>query len=186
MDLSTLLQRCRQGDDLAWEALVRRYQSRIYALAYHYMRNAEEARDMAQEIFIRIYQRLDTFQGDQTFLPWMLSLARNLCIDRLRQQRSRTPASAVPVEEAPQLAAEDPTPEETSDSEDRRRMLHRAIDKLSEKNREIILLKDIHGLKLEEISAMLALPIGTVKSRSNRARIELARQVRVLDPSYGV
>ena len=88
-DVSTLLERCRQGDDLAWEALVRRYQGRVYSVAYHYMRNADEARDMAQEIFIRIYERLNTFQGGAGFLSWMLSLSRNACVDRLRRKAAR-------------------------------------------------------------------------------------------------
>ena len=185
MDISKLLERCRRGDDLAWEALVRAYQSRIYGLAYHYMRDAEEARDVAQEVFIRIYERLETFKADEAFLPWALKLARNRCIDRLRTLKARMSASAVPMEEAPQIASSTPTPEESSDALARRRLLYRAMDKLSDKNREIILLKEIHGLKLEEIAEMLALPVGTIKSRSNRARIELAKKVRVLDPSCG-
>jgi RNA polymerase sigma-70 factor (ECF subfamily) len=185
LDDATLLERCRQGNDLAWEALVRRYQGRVYSVAYHYMREPEEARDAAQEVFIRVYQRLETFQGGETFLPWLLSLARNCCIDRLRKRKVRTPASSVPLDDAPQIAAEQPTAEDEASSRSAEKLLYRALDRLSDKNREIILLKEIQGLKLEEIAQMLSLPIGTVKSRSNRARIELARKVRVLDPSYG-
>ena len=77
VDVTTLIARCRQGDALAWEALVRAYQGRILGLARHYMRDHEEARDVAQEIFIKLYERLETFQGDARFVPWMLSLARN-------------------------------------------------------------------------------------------------------------
>src|ERR1700757_3532066 len=77
LDVAIILERCRQGDDLAWEALVRLYQARVYAVACHYMRNSEDARDVAQEVFVRIYERLDSFHGDQAFLPWMLKLARN-------------------------------------------------------------------------------------------------------------
>jgi RNA polymerase sigma-70 factor (ECF subfamily) len=184
-DVTTLVERCRQGDDLAWEALVRRFQARVYAVAYHYMRNADEARDMAQEIFIRIYERLDTYQGGSNFLGWMLRLARNACIDRLRRRAARPPATDVTVEDGLQLAAAGPSPEEATSEERRKHLLYRAMDRMSEKGREIILLKEIQGLKLEEISEMLALPLGTVKSRSNRARIELASKVRSLDPSYG-
>ena len=68
-DVATLLDRCRVGNELAWEMLVRRYQSRVYAVAFHYTRNAEEARDLAQEIFVRVYQRLESFHGEQRFLP---------------------------------------------------------------------------------------------------------------------
>ena len=164
---------------------MRRYQSRILAVAFHYTRNAEEARDVTQDIFIKVYERLSTFKGGDRFLPWMLSLARNACIDHLRRRKARPPASDVVLDDGPDLADSAPGPEEASAEAARRRLLYRAIDKMSEKNREIILLKEIQGLKLEEISRMLALPVGTVKSRSNRARLELAGKVRVLDPSYG-
>ncbi len=184
MDVSTLLERCRKGDDLAWESLVRQYQRRVFAVAYHYMRNADEARDMAQEIFIRIYKQLDSFRGER-FLPWMLSVARNACIDRLRKIKARPPASDVPVDEATQVAAIGPSPEDNSDTESKKRLLYAALDLLSDTNREMVLLKEIEGLKLEEIAQLLKLPLGTVKSRSNRARVELAARVRTLDPAFG-
>lgn len=184
-DVATLLERCRAGNELAWEMLVRRYQARVYAVAYHYTRNAEEARDLAQEIFVRIYQRLDSFHGEQRFLPWLLRVARNACIDRLRRLKARGAGLASGLEEAPELPATEPSPEESSAEAARKRLLYRAMTRLSEKNREIILLKEIQGLKIDEISELLGLPIGTVKSRSNRARLELATQVRALDSSYG-
>ena len=185
LEVATLLERCRKGDDLAWEALVRRYQSRVYSVSYHYMRNAEEARDMAQEIFIRIYQRLETFKGEQAFLPWMLRLARNACIDALRRKKARPPATDVTIDDAVQLAAAAPTPEEHSEARSSRELLYRAMDRMSDSDREILMLKEIQGLKVEEISSLLKVPAGTVKSRCNRARIELAARVRRLDPSYG-
>ena len=185
MELDTLLARCRQGDDLAWEALVRQYQGRVYAVAYHYMRDREEARDVAQEIFIKVYRGLSTMREGDRFLPWMLRLARNCCIDRLRRLKVRTPPAEVPVEEAPQLAATEPSPEDSSLEGARHGLLYRAIARLGEKNREMILLREIQELKLEEIAELLGLPLGTVKSRSHRARLELAKVVRVLDPSFG-
>ena len=185
MELETLLDRCRQGDDLAWEALVRRYQGRVYAVAYHYMRDREEARDVAQEIFVKVYRGLGKMREGDRFLPWLLRLARNCCIDRLRRLKVRTPAAEVPVEEAPQIVATGPTPEDASLEGARRGLLYRAIAGLGEKSREMILLREIQQLKLEEIAEMLGLPIGTVKSRSHRARLELAKAVRVMDPSYG-
>ena len=185
LDVATLLERCRSGDSLAWEALVRRYQARVYSVAVHYMRDREEARDVAQEIFIRIYQRLDSFRGDEKFVPWMLSLARNCCVDRLRRLKVRTPSISVSLDEGAEVAEPGPTAEESTHADDRQRLLYRALHRLSDKNREMILLKDIQGLKLEEIAALLVLPLGTVKSRSSRARIELAKSLRVLDPSCG-
>ena len=165
---------------------MRRYHGRILGLARHYMRQQEEAHDVTQEIFIRIYERLDSFDGGETFVPWMLRLARNCCIDRIRRNNVRTPDVAVPVEDDPPIASDDLGAEEITHRNEREALLYRAMGKMNESSREIILLKEIQGLKLEEISKMLSVPIGTVKSRSNRARTELARRIRTLDPSYGV
>ncbi|MBU1702337.1 MAG: sigma-70 family RNA polymerase sigma factor [Candidatus Eisenbacteria bacterium] len=177
MDITTLVGQCRKGDALAWELLVTRFQGRIYGLAYHYIGNAEEARDLAQDIFIRIYNRLDSCTNEKTFVPWMLRVARNMCIDRLRRRKARPPMSGVPVDEMTHLQADTLDPAEEFQLSSRKKLVHTALRKLSEINREIIVLKEIQGLSLEEISKMLKLPIGTVKSRSNRARIQLARQV---------
>ncbi|MGD8376701.1 MAG: sigma-70 family RNA polymerase sigma factor [Acidobacteriota bacterium] len=185
MDLAELLERCRRGDELAWEALVRRYQGRVYGLALHYVRDADEARDLAQEVFVRIYAKLGTFRGHETFVSWMLRLARNLCIDHLRRVKARVPVDDVNVDEGPELRHPGAGPEAAFAADARKRLVYRALGKLSESYREIILLKDIQGLKIEEIATMLGLPAGTVKSRSNRARIELARAVLELSPAEG-
>jgi RNA polymerase sigma-70 factor (ECF subfamily) len=184
-DVAMLVDRCRQGDGLAWEALVRRFQSRVYAVSYHYLRDADEARDVAQEIFVRVYQRLDSYDGTSAFIAWLLRVSRNVCIDRLRRRAARPPAADLVLDDGVELAGDAPDPEVQAERTARRTLLYRALHGMSDKNREIILLKEIHGLKLEEISEMLDLPLGTVKSRSSRARIELATRVRALAPSYG-
>jgi RNA polymerase sigma-70 factor (ECF subfamily) len=186
VDAEALVARCRRGDDLAWEALVRKYQGRVFAIALQYMRNREEARDAAQDVFIKVYQGLDRLKPGAPFLPWLLRLSRNCCIDRLRRLKVRTPARPVEVEEALNTVSEDANPEESWLTGATRNLVYLALGRLTEKNREILLLHDIHQLKLEEIADLLEIPIGTVKSRSNRARIELAKAVRRLDPSYGV
>jgi RNA polymerase sigma-70 factor (ECF subfamily) len=185
LEIQTLLERCRQGDELAWEALVRRFQRRVYAVAWQYLRDGDEARDMAQEVFIRVYQQLGKFQVEKSFLPWLLSVARNACIDRLRKRRARPPAQDVPAEGDVAVASGGPSPEDEVAAEWRKRLLYRALARMSDSDREIIMLKDIQGLKLDEIARMLSLPIGTVKSRSNRARVALASRLRMLDPRYG-
>jgi RNA polymerase sigma-70 factor (ECF subfamily) len=184
IEVETLVERCRAGDALAWEALVRGCQARVHGVALHYLRNSEEARDVAQDVFVRVYENLDAFDGAE-FLPWILRVARNACIDRLRRIKARPPLHDVPVEDGPELAADAESPEERSGRQERRRLLHRALEGLSEKHREILLLKEIQGLTLEEIGGLLGLPVGTLKSRSHRARLELAERVRELDPSYG-
>jgi RNA polymerase sigma-70 factor, ECF subfamily len=177
MEISELLNRCRQGDELAWEALVRRFQGRVYGVAYHYAGNAEEARDIAQDVFIRLYNRLDTCTNDETFVPWLIRMTRNICIDRHRRARARPQTGPTPIEEMYDLPAPGPDPSEVWRRKERGDLVRRAMQKLSEISREIILLKEIQGLSFEEIASMLKVPVGTVKSRSNRARIDLAREI---------
>ena len=183
-EIDKVLARCLQGDDAAWELIVRRYQGRVFAVAYHYLRDREEARDTAQDIFVKVYRQLASLREGDAFLPWLLRLARNSCIDRLRRLKVRTPPSEVPVEKVPHIAADLPDPEEVSMMGARRGLVYRALGLLSATHREMILLKEIQELKLAEIAQLLALPLGTVKSRSNRARVELAKAVRSLDPSF--
>lgn len=180
MELGHVLERCRQGDELAWEVLVREHQSRIYGLTTHYVGSGEDARDVTQEIFVRIYKNLDDCTEPGHFVPWTIRIARNACIDHLRRRKARPPSQDVPVEEMVGLAGSGPSPEESYFADARKRMVHLALKALSELSREIILLKDIQGLTFEEIATLLDVPVGTVKSRSNRARIELARKVLAL------
>jgi RNA polymerase sigma-70 factor, ECF subfamily len=179
-ELDLLLSRCRQGDALAWEALVRRYQARIYGFALHYLRDPEDARDAAQDVFIKMYRHLGTFRDGRTFVPWMLRLARNGCIDRIRSRQARPHDCPVSAGEAAEHASLAPSPEDSLLEEARRSLLYRALETLTAANREIVQLKDLEQLKLEDISTRLGLPLGTVKSRSNRARGELAKAVRSL------
>jgi RNA polymerase sigma-70 factor (ECF subfamily) len=185
MELSTLIERCRAGDELAWEALVRRFQGRVYGVAIFYLGNAEEARDLAQEVFVKIYRRFDACTNDETFVPWMIQITRNAAIDRLRRMRVRPTTHAVPIDEIGHLTSLDPDPAEDLHRKRRRALVHAALEKLSRINREIVILKEIQGLSLERIASMLNLPMGTVKSRSHRARIELAREFVALEGEDG-
>jgi RNA polymerase sigma-70 factor (ECF subfamily) len=178
------LERCRRGDDLAWEALVRRYQGRVFGVTLQYLRNREEARDVAQEVFVKLYQRLGSLREDEALLAWLIRLARNCCIDRRRRLQVRTPEGEVSLDGAAEVPAREPSPEARTLVSAREKLLYRALDTLDETSREMILLKEIQELKLKEIAEMLALPLGTVKSRSHRARLELAEAVRAIDPAY--
>lgn len=185
MSIETLLEQCRAGDELAWEALVRRTQGRVYSLAYHYLRDREEARDVAQEAFVRIYRNLDRYQEGGSFMAWMARITRNCALDRLRRLKVLPAYGGDPVDEGDQHADGEPDPEVATLSRERSALLYRALDRMSEINREMVLLKEIQGLKQSEIAEMLDLPLGTVKARTNRARLELAARVLELDPSYG-
>ena len=182
MDPAELLKRCSQGNELAWEVLVRQYQGRICAIAYGYLGDQDEAFDLAQEIFVRVYQRLHTCDDPEKFISWLTRIARNACIDHLRRMKARPPRQDIPADEMHNLAGGSSNPEQDWVRNSRKKMVFKAMQELSEINREIILLKDIQELPLDEIATMLDLPVGTVKSRSNRARIELARIIAGFAP----
>jgi RNA polymerase sigma-70 factor, ECF subfamily len=181
MDLTSLLERCRQGDDLAWEAFVRQFERRIYSIASGYAAGPDEARDWAQDIFIRIYETRGRWAPAEAFVPWMVRVARNVCLDQLRRKKARPPAEDVQADEMWDLAATGGDPEVALETAGKQRLVWRALQSLGHLSREIIQLKEIQELSLEEVAAMLRVPIGTVKSRSNRARLELAERVLALE-----
>lgn len=175
MDFNQLLPLVRAGDELAWEAFVRQFQTRVFGLAYHYTTQAEDARDLAQEVFIRIYENLALIPDTEGCLPWILRITRNACIDHLRRRKARPPLWDLPADELFDLRSTEKTPEDYHVEAARKGMVHRALQELTDLNREIILLKEIQGLGIDEIASILGIPVGTVKSRSNRARLELAQ-----------
>ena len=103
LELPTLLARCRAGDELAWEAFVRRFQGRVYALSYSYVGEREDARDLAQEIFVRLFETRDRWADGDEFLPWLIHVARNRSVDFLRRRKVRRPAIAVHEDEGFQI-----------------------------------------------------------------------------------
>jgi RNA polymerase sigma-70 factor (ECF subfamily) len=177
MEIGELLERCHAGDELAWEALVRRFQARVHGLALLYLGDREEARDCAQDVFVRVYKRLHDCRDAETFLPWILRITRNAAIDRQRRHRARPSGRSVPLEAAAALPASGPDPAEELHITRRRDRVRGALDRLGELNREIVILKEIQGLSFESVAGMLGIPVGTAKSRSNRARLELARML---------
>jgi len=176
-DLELIVQRCREGDELAWEALVRRFQGRVFGLALHYLRSREEARDAAQEVFIRVWRGLPTFQQDASFLPWLLRITRTTSIDHLRRRKARPPAQDLLVEDMHDLGDPAPRPDELFETQSRRSLVHRALQQIGDMHREILQLQEIQELPLNEVARILQIPEGTAKSRASRARAELARSV---------
>jgi RNA polymerase sigma-70 factor (ECF subfamily) len=170
-----LVQACRDGDGPAWETLVKRHQNRVLNLAYQFTGDRDEAWDLAQEIFVRLYLRLDRYDRDRPFGSWFASLARNLCIDHYRSRRERQRSATVALEEAERIPCPSPAPDRRLEQREQRAMILGALDTLSATSREAIVLKDLQEMTLEEIAQALGLPLGTVKSRIFRARIELGR-----------
>lgn len=184
MDLAEMVVRCKEGDRLAWEALVRATQGRVYAMAYGYVGDRDAAEDLAQEIMVRVFEKLPTCRDPHRFIPWLVSIARNVCVDHLRRDKCRRGGRELSLEECGPLPSSDQDPSERLQEAQRRWLVWRALRRVSRLAREMIVLREMQGLSHEEIASILAIPVGTVKSRANRARIELAREVMALmEPS---
>lgn len=184
-ELAALLDRCRQGDDLAWEAFVRQFQRRVYSIACGYAANTDEARDFAQDIFVRLYETRGRWAPADVFTAWLVRVARNVCLDELRRKKVRPPAEDVLADEMADLSDARHTPESALVASRDRLLVWRALRSIGRLSREMILLKEIQGFTLQEIADMLRAPIGTVKSRSSRARLELAERVLALGGTGG-
>lgn len=180
MELAELLARCREGNPLAWESLVRQYQARVYSVLCHYTGDREEARNLAQEVFVKIYRNLRDITDPGHFFPWVLRISRNVAVDHLRRTHARPPRQDVPVEELRFQADAGANPEEECHRRSRQELIGRALRQMTAINREMLILKEIQGLALEEVARLLRIPLGTAKSRSNRARLELAERVLAL------
>jgi RNA polymerase sigma-70 factor, ECF subfamily len=174
---SVLVQRCRTGDAAAWEQIVRDYSRRIYNLAYRFTGNNESAEDLTQDVFVRVYRALGQYDPSQGNLSnWLMRLARNLIIDDYRRrQRTPTDGSDALDDHEYHLHGSTDGPERSLQRHERRMQVHAAIRKLSPELRECVILRDIEELTYAEIVDLLKIPEGTVKSRINRGRIELAK-----------
>jgi RNA polymerase sigma-70 factor (ECF subfamily) len=173
-----LLSRCRGGDDAAWEALVRGHTRKVFGLAYRFTGRAETAEDLTQEIFVKVYQTLHRYrEADGAFGAWLMALARNHAIDhyrRGRQERTRRDQDPLVLERA---QAPDEHPIAGIERDERARLVHRGLRALPPDLRLPLVLCDLQGLAYDEIAKTLGIPLGTVKSRINRARVELAKRL---------
>jgi RNA polymerase sigma-70 factor (ECF subfamily) len=173
-----LVQRCLRGDGSAWEELVRRHTRRIYNLCYRFTGNAHEAEDLTQEVFLRVYRTLGSYRAVHGgFTTWIASVTRNLLIDHYRRSRrdrlTDSLEEVLPVIEQKESSA--PRPDQSAARGELSQQVQRALLQLSPELREAVVLRDLQGLDYKEIQEVLQVPEGTVKSRINRGRIELAR-----------
>lgn len=177
--IESIIQRCLQGDQLAWDQIVRQHWRKVFNVAYKFVGRHEEAEDLAQDIFLKVFRSLDTFDRRANFQTWLISVSRNLCIDHYRSVRKERAAINEDVN-ASELspAASDVGPVARLEQRDRVRLLRQALAMLPPTLRSAVLLRDIQELSYQEIATRLRLPEGTVKSRINRGRTELARQIR--------
>ena len=183
-----LLDRCLAGEDSAWEALLRDYTRKIYNLCYRFTGRVEEAEDVTQEVFIKVFQTLKSYDAAQgSFSTWLNRVARNHLVDHYRRTRKDRVTSS--LEDELPVAEQRPSPqmEPTGqvESRERREILQLALDKLSPDLREAVILRDLHDLDYEEIALVLKVPQGTVKSRINRGRLELGRVLKRMEGMRG-
>jgi len=162
-DVYLLLEKIKSGDREAFVTIARLYQRKVFVLAYSFFRNKEDALDIVQETFLRVYQKIEMFKEGRNFQNWLLQITKNLCIDfyRKRQSKERHLNEGADISE---LNIRDPKASETHESSDINSILSSCIDRLSEKQRMVFVLKQYNQLEYGEIAQILNVATGTVKS----------------------
>jgi RNA polymerase sigma-70 factor (ECF subfamily) len=184
--VAQLVRRCASGDAVAWEEIVQRFHRRIYNICYRFAGSADDAQDLTQEVFIKVYRTIGSFDGAKaSFNTWLTTVTRNLLVDHFRKTRNDRATDSIDVvqgadEDGPTLAERLPangaeSPHLHVESRERREMVHRALQQISPDLREAVILRDLQDMDYREIAQVLKVPEGTVKSRINRGRAELAR-----------
>jgi RNA polymerase sigma-70 factor (ECF subfamily) len=173
-----LIERCLRGDQQAWEQIVRQYWRRVFNVAYKFVGRHDEAEDLTQDVFLKVFKSLATFDRRANFQTWLVSVSRNLCIDHYRSVRKERET----IDRDVNAADLSPVSVEVSahvvlERSDLAQELRRALQQLPETLRTAVVMRDIQELSYQEIADRLHLPEGTVKSRINRGRHELARQI---------
>jgi RNA polymerase sigma-70 factor (ECF subfamily) len=176
-DLESTVERCRVGDEQAWTALVGSTMGPLYRLCASYARSTAEAEELTQEVYLKLWQNLHHYRAGSNFMAWAWRVARNLVIDAHRRARREREAAWLDPEVLDRLPALDDTHAEAQRHQ-RLRLIAVALRHLDEDLAEVVLMRDFAGLGYQEISEALELPLGTVKSRLNRARLELTTAVR--------
>jgi RNA polymerase sigma-70 factor (ECF subfamily) len=173
-----LLPRCRAGDEAAWRELVTRHTRRVFGLAYRFTGRVDEAEDLTQEVFVKVYQTLGRYrESDGPFGGWLMAVARNHAIDNYRRRKQERLRRADDPAVLETVAARDEHPIAGLEREERSRLVHSGLRALPPDLRLPLVLCDLQGLPYEEIASALGIPLGTVKSRINRARVELAKRL---------
>jgi RNA polymerase sigma-70 factor (ECF subfamily) len=177
-DEKDLVARCRQGDDDAWRELVDRFGPKVYAISYHFTLKREDAEELSQEIFLKLFENLHRYDGGFPLVAWVLSVSRNLCIDRYRRKKREKSFRFVSDEAVTALLKSEDDPAGMALKKERTQLLFAALSEIPDDLAEILILRDLNGLAYDEIGTALELPEGTVKSRLFRARAEVARKIR--------
>lgn len=184
MSETEMIKLCQNGDRSAFNELVEQYQNQVVNIAYSMLSDREDAYDAAQEVFVRIYRSIGGFKGKSSLSTWIYRIVSNVCNDILRKRQRQANIISINTargneDEQHEMELEDssPTPEECMELSEQQRLVREALAELNDKYREIITLFDIEEMRYEEIAEILKCPVGTVKSRLNRARAELKKKL---------
>lgn len=171
------LEKARQGDMDAWEILVKEYEGMVYHIAYRMMQYEQEAKDISQEIFIKVYRNLPKFDEKSAFSTWLYRIAVNTCIDALRKNKIKQTVSLEQHTEQNQtIAYTTETPENVYLNKEKQNTIMEALQNLSPEHKAIILMRDIQNMTYGEIAECLSVSLGTVKSRIARAREQFKKE----------
>jgi RNA polymerase sigma-70 factor (ECF subfamily) len=174
-DDQSLIAECLQGNTAAFGELVRRYQDRLYHSVYRLVDNAEDAQDVVQDAFLNAYQSLDGFKGGSRFFTWLYRIAVNTAISLKRKRRivvrMETGSNGESID--PADPSEESRPGHALEQAELERRVHEALSRLSPEHRAVLVMKDMEGQKYEAMAEILQVPIGTIRSRLHRARLEL-------------
>jgi len=183
-----LVRRCLDGENPAWEGLVCAHSRKVYNLCYRFTGRIQDAEDLTQEVFIKVFQTLRSYDSAQgTFSTWLNRVARNHLVDHYRRTRKDRVTSSLDDDSTPlpELPSTRAAPTASVESRERRELLQAALDQMSPDLREAVVLRDLQDLDYQEIAQVLGVPQGTVKSRINRGRLELARVIKRMEGMRG-
>ncbi len=184
-DESRLIERLKRRDEAAFNQFVRMYQQRVYSLLARMVGNREEARDVAQDVFLTVFKSIDSFRGDSKLSTWLYRVAVNHCKNRIKYLDRRSVKKHDEIDDAREGAVADggavggrpARPDEAAQGNELEAVVRRALSSLEVEHRELIVLRDLEGLAYEEIVTITGLPDGTVKSRLHRARAALKEAI---------
>ena len=174
-----LIEAALGGQTDAFGRLVQKYQDRLYHAVAHMMGSKDDAQDVVQDAFVQAFVKLDTFRGKAAFYTWLYRIAFNASVSRRRRQKP-----TVSVERSREVAGEEPSentpPEERMQQQERAEQVQAALTRLSEEHRQVLVLREMEGCDYDTIAEILELPVGTVRSRLHRARLQLREELAAM------
>jgi RNA polymerase sigma-70 factor (ECF subfamily) len=173
-----LIERCLNHDEAAWEQIIQRYKRKVFGIAYKFTGRFEEAEDLTQEVFFKVYKALDTYKREQEFSWWLVSISRNACIDYYRSVKRERKVLSGDLTDLKNFKFQGLSPQGNLEAAERSKTLRRSLEELPDDLRIVLILRDLKGMSYREIADQLSLAEGTVKSRIHRGRAELAGKIK--------